>query len=46
MSDPESHMDLAAIRQAVRQILTAVGEDPGREGLQQTPARVARMYEE
>ncbi|KKL22715.1 hypothetical protein LCGC14_2432660 [marine sediment metagenome] len=31
---------------AVRQILTAVGEDPDRPGLAKTPERVARMYEE
>lgn len=31
---------------AVRAILTAIGEDPDREGLQRTPPRVARMYEE
>lgn len=30
----------------VRQLLHAIGEDPGREGLQRTPERVARMYEE
>ncbi len=40
------NVDLAAIEQAVRQILTAVGEDPDREGLKFTPRRVARMYEE
>ena len=40
------NVDLATIEQAVRQILTAVGEDPNREGLQFTPRRVARMYEE
>jgi GTP cyclohydrolase I len=34
------------IEAAVRQILEAVGEDPDRDGLQQTPARVARMYAE
>lgn len=39
-------VDLAAIEQAVRQILTAVGEDPDREGLEFTPNRVARMYAE
>ena len=32
------------IEAAVREILLAVGEDPDREGLQETPARVARMY--
>lgn len=39
-------MDKARIEQAVREILSAVGEDPDREGLLDTPARVARMYEE
>ncbi|MTV82866.1 GTP cyclohydrolase I FolE [Secundilactobacillus folii] len=32
------------IEQAVKMILEAVGEDPNRDGLQETPARVARMY--
>jgi GTP cyclohydrolase I len=39
-------VDRARIEAAVREILLAVGEDPDREGLQETPARVARMYEE
>ncbi len=39
-------VDHAKIEQAVRMILEAVGEDPDREGLIDTPARVARMYEE
>ncbi len=39
-------MDLVRIEKAVRDILAAVGEDPDREGLRRTPARVARMYEE
>ena len=39
-------VDQAAIRKAVRQILKAVGEDPDREGLLETPDRVARMYVE
>ncbi|TRY18561.1 GTP cyclohydrolase I FolE [Tessaracoccus rhinocerotis] len=39
-------VDQARIEAAVREILIAVGEDPDREGLQQTPARVARAYEE
>lgn len=39
-------VDLSRIRAAVREILLAVGEDPDREGLLETPDRVARMYEE
>jgi len=42
----EHDMDQAAIEAAVTSILDAVGEDSGREGLQRTPERVARMYEE
>jgi len=38
--------DLKAIEGAVRTILAAVGEDADREGLLETPARVARMYAE
>jgi len=39
-------VDLPKIQRAVRAILLAVGEDPDREGLVDTPARVARMYAE
>lgn len=39
-------MDLQKIENAVRDILEAIGEDPQREGLVETPARVARMYAE
>ncbi|MBO4474071.1 MAG: GTP cyclohydrolase I FolE [Clostridiales bacterium] len=39
-------MDLPRIERAVREILIAVGEDPDREGLVETPNRVARMYGE
>jgi GTP cyclohydrolase IA len=39
-------MDLERICRAVREILIAVGEDPDREGLRETPDRVARMYAE
>ena len=39
-------MDKQRIEAAVREILLAVGEDPDRPGLLETPARVARMYEE
>ena len=38
--------DLKKIEKAVRMILEAVGEDPDREGLRETPKRVARMYDE
>ena len=41
-----SRVDLDRIRRAVREILLAVGEDPDREGLRETPDRVARMYAE
>ena len=34
------------IKTAIRSILEGVGEDPERDGLKNTPARVARMYEE
>jgi len=39
-------VDLDRIRRAVREILEAVGENPDREGLLETPDRVARMYAE
>ncbi len=39
-------VDQERIRKAVREILEAVGEDPDREGLRETPDRVARMYTE
>jgi GTP cyclohydrolase I len=39
-------LDHDRIRRAVREILAAVGEDPDREGLLETPDRVARMYAE
>lgn len=39
-------MDLNKIAQGVRLILEGVGEDPQREGLLDTPSRVARMYQE
>ena len=40
------HVDLPRIEAAVREILEAIGEDPSRDGLGETPARVARMYAE
>jgi len=45
-STPEQPVDLERIANAVREILSAVGEDPDREGLKHTPMRVARMYAE
>lgn len=49
-SDPNEprpqRVDLDRIAKAVREILFAVGEDPDREGLLETPQRVARMYAE
>ncbi|MEO2065446.1 MAG: GTP cyclohydrolase I FolE [Desulfurobacteriaceae bacterium] len=38
--------DSERIEKAVREILIAIGEDPDREGLKDTPKRVAKMYEE
>ncbi len=38
--------DQAKIQQAIRLLIEAIGEDPAREGLVETPARVASMYEE
>jgi len=39
-------VDTDRIARAVREILLAIGEDPDRDGLRETPARVARMYDE
>ena len=39
-------MDQEKIKQAVRLFLEGIGEDPGREGLAETPERIARMCEE
>jgi GTP cyclohydrolase IA len=38
--------DLARIERAIKEILIAIGEDPERDGLRDTPARVARAYAE
>lgn len=46
MSESSHPVDLPRIERAVREILAAVGEDPDREGLRETPSRVARMYAE
>jgi GTP cyclohydrolase I len=42
----EDGLDRARIEKAVREILVAIGENPNREGLRDTPKRVAKMYEE
>jgi GTP cyclohydrolase IA len=42
----ETCVDQPRIERAVREILLAIGENPDREGLRETPARVARMYNE
>lgn len=39
-------INTAAIEEHIRGILEALGEDPNREGLRETPGRVAKMYEE
>jgi len=46
MSAAKNAVDQPRIEAAVREILLAIGEDPDRDGLQQTPARVARAYAE
>jgi GTP cyclohydrolase IA len=43
---PQPEVDGPRIEAAVREILLAVGEDPERDGLRDTPARVARAYAE
>jgi GTP cyclohydrolase I len=42
----DGHVDVARAEAAIRELLIAVGEDPDREGLNATPARVARAYGE
>ena len=42
----EKKIDTKAIEEHIRGILVALGDDPDREGLQDTPKRVAKMYEE
>ena len=39
-------IDKEAIKEHIRGILVALGDDPNREGLKETPDRVAKMYEE
>ena len=45
MSEHQS-VDTARAERAVRELLLAIGEDPDRDGLVETPARVARAYTE
>ena len=46
MTKKKKQIDEARIEKAVREILSAVGEDLDRDGLKETPTRVARMYGE
>ncbi|HIE25512.1 MAG TPA: GTP cyclohydrolase I FolE, partial [Anaerolineales bacterium] len=41
-----SPFDSEAIKEATKNLLLAIGEDPAREGLRKTPLRIAKMYEE
>jgi GTP cyclohydrolase I len=43
---PSEGIDYAAVQNAIQQLLGAIGEDPQRMGLRDTPERVARMYAE
>jgi len=45
-SENQQKVDIPRIERAFREILLAVGEDPDREGLSETPSRVAKMYAE
>ena len=47
--DPQhsrSRLDSATIKKSIRELLSAIGEEPDREGLKETPERIARMYGE
>jgi GTP cyclohydrolase I len=44
--DWEKKIDFKTIEAAIQDLIKAIGEDPAREGLQKTPARVSRMYAE
>jgi GTP cyclohydrolase IA len=46
VADPTFLYDADRVQRAVREILLAIGEDPDRDGLRDTPARVARAYAE
>jgi len=45
-TEADSAVDIPRIERAVREILAAIGEDPDRPSLEETPTRVARMYAE
>jgi GTP cyclohydrolase I len=45
-SETRLRVDQAEVQRLVRQLLVAIGEDPERDGLIETPARIARMYDE
>ena len=44
--DQQQFVDQQRIKNAVNELLLAIGEDPGREGLLETPRRIAEMYAE
>lgn len=44
MGSKNKTIDVERIEQAIAEILAAIGEEPAREGLKETPRRVARMY--
>lgn len=46
IAEDDTKNETGAIQLAVRDILGRIGEDPARQGLQKTPDRVARMYQE
>ena len=46
LTESASEVDQPRIERAVREILLAIGEDPDRDGLKETPARVAKSYAE
>ncbi len=46
MTEPARTFDHARIEAAIREVLIGIGEDPDRDGLRDTPARVARAYAE
>jgi GTP cyclohydrolase I len=46
MQTTTTSIDQERIARAVREIIEAIGEDPGRDGLRETPERIGRMYAE